>query len=256
MTSAGCFHLFTPDVISKNILTLTDARHCFLISTDRISIIKSGMNSTVTIRKNQIGAIALIMLLMPFIAYSQPRTHTGFYLSLQAGPESGWADGNTNQGYSVKVTGPAYGIDFQAGGALAERTLIHGNVAFRSVYNPKVQLNTLNRPAVESAGSLDELMLGVGITRYFKRNYFLTGVAGGARITQELEAIDLSGKTTTGFSWQVKFGKEWWVASRWSFGAALEYSGTRANYADDWIEVDWLTYRYGFRFTATFNGSR
>jgi opacity protein-like surface antigen len=221
-----------------------------------ISIIEISMSQHYKTFETRQTMTLILLLVVALASYSQPRTHTGLYLSLQAGPEGGRANGNTNQGYSVKVTGPAYGIDFQAGGALAERTLIHGNFGFRSVYNPKVQLNTLNRPAVETEQSLDELMLGVGITRYFLRNYFLTGVAGGARITQELEAVDLSGKSKTGFSWQLKFGKEWWVSSRWSFGAAVEYSGTRANYADDWIEVDWLTYRYGFRLTATFNGSR
>jgi hypothetical protein len=200
-------------------------------------------------------SLQLILLITGF-SFAQPRTHSGLYMSLQFGPESGWADGSTNRGYSIKVTGPAYGIDFQAGGALAERTLIHGNISFRSAYNPKVQINTLNRPAVETERTLDELVIGAGITRYFKRNYFLSGVVGGARITQELEAVDLSGKTDTRYSWQIKFGKEWWVASHWLLGAALEYSGTLADYADDWIEVEWLTYRYGFRITATFNGSR
>ena len=195
--------------------------------------------------------LLILILATNLSASAQGRTHNGFYLSMQAGPAWGYMNGNDNMQNSIKVTGTAMAIDFQIGGAIQENLILHGNIGIKSIYGPEI-----NDVTVSKDYSFDEFIMGVGSTYYLKHNFFLTGNLGLGNFSFADESTNTSYDTENGFSYQLKAGKEWWIASRWGLGVAFEYGGTRTKDSANGYEETLQSHRYSLRFTATLNGKK
>jgi hypothetical protein len=199
----------------------------------------------------QIWVITLLIFVNYLSVFAQGSTHKGFYLSMQAGPAWGYINGNTNQQMSIKVEGTGIGFDLQIGGAIQENLILHGVIGIKSIYGPKI-----NDIKISQDYSFDEFIMGVGSTYYLKHNFFLTGNVGLGNFSFSDESTNTSYDTDNGFSYQLKAGKEWWIASRWGLGAALEYGGTRTKDSMNGYEETLQSHRYTIRFTATLNGKK
>ena len=185
---------------------------------------------------------------------AQDRTHKGFYLSMQIGPTFGQINGNTNIDYSLTVKGPAYGFDIVLGGTPMENLVVHGTIGYKSIYNPEIE--DFNGSHTIDQAEFDEVMMGAGVTYYFKNNFLVSSTLGLGNFTlyDEIENSDV--RTDVGFSYQVKVGKEWWISPRWALGGVLEYAGTRAGYSEWDYEETWQSHRFSVRFTATMHGRK
>lgn len=198
-----------------------------------------------------IMVIAIVALANPLSAFAQGRTHTGFYLSMQAGPAWGYINGNNNMQNSIKVTGPAVAFDLQIGGTIQENLILHGVIGIKSIYGPEINTITVSKDY-----SFDEFIMGVGSTYYLNHNFFFTGNIGLGNFSFSDESTNTSYDTGTGFSYQLKAGKEWWIAARWGLGVAFEYGGTRTKDTKNGYEESFQSHRYSLRFTATLNGRK
>lgn len=195
----------------------------------------------------------LLFHLFVITGLAQEKTHTGFYLSMQTGPVFGYVNGNTNTGYSLKVSGPAFGFDIQIGGAIQENTILHGSIGYKSIYKPEAEIQGITGRLDQT---FDETLIGIGLTQYFGKNFFATAVAGTGNFSLYDEVENSTISTENGFSYQLKAGKEWWIASRWALGAALEYGGTRTKDTSGDYKEEWQSHRFSVRFTATLNGKK
>jgi hypothetical protein len=183
---------------------------------------------------------------------TQSRIHEGFYLMIGLGPEFGNIKAYDNLGNRLEFEGTAYALDFQIGGVIAKNLILHATVHMKSIFGPAI-----NNQKYNDDYSIDEFMMGAGVTYYVKNNYFLTGSIGSGNFSFVDENLNYTLDTDEGFSFQLKAGREWWISTRWALGFALEYGGTsiRDHYANG-TQENWNSYRYGFRITGTLNGRR
>ncbi len=200
-------------------------------------------------------ATMLFMLGITFTVYSQEKKHEGFYLSLQVGPAMGYINGNLANTASMEVSGTGYAMDILLGGAIKENLILHGILGFKSIPGPEIKFDGQST-TLSNDYSFNELIIGGGSTYYFQKNFFVTGNIGVGNFSFSSESENMTVETSNGFSYQLKAGKEWWIASRWALGAALEYGGTRTKDEMDGSEETWQSHRYGIRVTATLNGKK
>ena len=211
--------------------------------------------------KRVLGAfsIAVCLLTMDFAMYAQTTdtdlVHQGFYLSMSVGPVWGPVNGEDNTGMEVKVEGTGFNFEFEIGGALKNEWILHGTLAGNSVFGPK-----FNDVKVSSDISFDEIFYGAGVTKYFKpSNMFVTLNAGMGKfsISDDSSSSGYTITTEGGFSYQIKFGKEWMVSDTWGLGAMAYYMSTRlTSNPEPGIEEKWDSSRFGISFQATLNRVR
>jgi hypothetical protein len=199
------------------------------------------------------GVVLALALVTATLGFAQERTHRGFHGSIQTGPAFGYVNGNTNMGYSLKVTGPAYAFDMQAGGAITEDLILHGNIGFRTIFSPQYE-TTMGTTRPDS--DFNETFVGGGVTYYLPHNFFFTGVFGVGNHSVYDETNNTTTVTDAGGAMQLRAGKEWWVAPRWALGAAIEYGITRSGYTENEYEEKWQSNRFAIKFVATFYGGR
>ncbi len=192
--------------------------------------------------------VITIVAMYSFAAVAQERTHKGFYLSMAMGPAFGNIDVKTSSG-DLEISGTGIGFDIQIGGALRENLILHGTIGLKSIYGP-----TINEVEINDEYSVDEFIMGIGVTHYLANNFFITGNIGAGDFAFSADNNSIS--TDDGFSFQIKAGKEWWVSARWGLGVMLEYGATSLTDSYGGEHDKWSSNRFSIRFIATLNGKR
>ena len=197
--------------------------------------------------------ILALMVLSSITAFSQSKSsnvsHEGFYLSMAIGPALGNIKGHDNNGKTYQVKGDAAGFDFQIGGAIKPNLILHATAQNKTLVGPKI-----NGEKLDNDHSFQENFYGVGVTKYTKENFFLTGNVGvGHFIQTESTSNNYSNGTTTdaGFSFNVKAGKEWMVSRKWGLGGGLFYGKTTVKNTGSNYTERWNSNRFGLYFQAT-----
>lgn len=166
------------------------------------------------------------------------RIHSGFYLSVAAGPAWGTVNGYDNQGSSFTLEGTGAEIDLQLGGSVIPGLILHGTLTAKSVVGPEI-----NGITVSDDFSISETMYGVGITHYTPRNFFLTGNFGVGKFVFDDNTSSLS--TEGGFSFLLKGGKEFWISNKFALGVALTYGKTSLTSTEGTYTEKWKSNRLG-----------
>jgi len=220
---------------------------------------------------NRFFSVTVILLAMSVGAYSQVgapsygqtvngkyRQHTGFYLSMSAGPVFGKISTDVispNPGLVEFSGGSGAKFDLKIGGAVKENLILHGTIISSTLNGPVVKVGNQAGKASDNL-TVGETMIGGGLTYYIMpSNIFLSGSAGIGRFTL-LDTKDdtVNGSTDNGFSMQLKAGKEWWIGKRWGLGIALTYGKTVVHHGPyDGVEEKSNSNRFGILFNATFN---
>lgn len=175
--------------------------------------------------------------LLPYSLFAQ-REHSGFYLSMAAGPAWGTVNGYDNQGNSFTVEGTGAEIDFQLGGTVIPGLILQGTITVKSVVGPDI-----NGITVPDDYSMSETMYGAGITHYTPRNFFLTGNFGVGKFVFGDNTTNIS--TEGGFSFLLKAGKEFWISKKLGLGAAFTYGKTSLTNTEGSITEKWKSNRLG-----------
>ena len=162
-------------------------------------------------------------------------THDGFYLSMNAGPVFGKITDQLKSGYppgTIGFTGNGGVFDFKIGWAVRENLILHAALISNGMVGPNVETtdaygNTNNVKAPDTFG-IGEAMYGLGITHYFMpSNLFVSGTLGVGNYSMMDEKDKANnGSTDTGFSLQLKLGKEWWISKNWGIGVSMSYGKT------------------------------
>lgn len=196
-----------------------------------------------------VRGLIVLSIAFTFLSHSvsaQQRTRRGFYLSTALGPVFGVINGSDNQGNYVKFEGTGFQLDMQIGGAIKENLIIHGNLGIKIIVNP-----TINSFNASDDFSISETMIGAGLTRYLSRNIFLTGNIGIGDFSLADNMNSVS--TDSGFSFQLKAGKEWWVAKKLALGLVFSYGRTKLTSSPGaGIEEEWNSNRYGVMLNVSF----
>lgn len=158
--------------------------------------------------------------------------------------------GNIN-GYdsngSGVISGTGTEFDIQIGGAVTSRWIIHALFTGKYLSSP-----TINNVQFSGHYSVNESVVGLGLTRYTHRNFFLTGNVG----TGYYSFSDNKNKTSTdnGLSFFFKGGKEWWLSRHLSAGVALTYGHTKlTDRTDIGTKEKWNSSRFGVVVQFTLN---
>ena len=183
------------------------------------------------------------------------RQHTGFYLSLAAGPNFPSINSEVIGEWNVTFTGTGAQFDIKIGGAVKENLILHATLTSNAMTGPKMTSGGQSMNASNDM-SLGEAMIGGGVTYYLMPlNFFLSGSVGIANFTV-MEGNNSSNSVSTdrGFSMQLKIGKEWWVSKRWGLGIAATYGKTKlTNSPGDGIKEHLNSNNVGILFNATLN---
>lgn len=176
--------------------------------------------------------------------------HDGFYLSMALGVVGGDID-YTYAGQKITFSGLGSDIDIKIGGAISSDIILFGMLTSKAVSGPDISNGVQTVTAPDNIG-IGEGMLGGGIVHYTENNLFFSGAIGAGNFT--LMDTNKSGSRSTtnrGVSFQLKFGKEWWVSDNWALGLNLNYSKTMVSNSSTSEELN--SNRFGVQFCATFN---
>ncbi|HCA81638.1 MAG TPA: hypothetical protein DEP53_18065 [Bacteroidetes bacterium] len=152
--------------------------------------------------------------------------HDGFYLSLTGGPAIGsiTLDG-TNGGFDkIELSGAGGQFDFKIGLVVSEEAnlILSFDLISRAISSPTLTMDgtTVNTTSDVTAS---DLLFGAGITKYFMpANIFINATVGAGQFSLDLN--NTTSNSQTGFGFQVKGGKEWWVSDNWALGVAAGLS--------------------------------
>ncbi|NTW88805.1 MAG: hypothetical protein HGB26_06725 [Desulfobulbaceae bacterium] len=181
-------------------------------------------------------------------AYAEAHTHDGFFLRLA--PGLGWM--STSEKYAgdkLETSGSSGLFNFAIGGAVAENLIVHFDMTSVSTSDPKVKINGVSST---SYGDLSTSLIGIGLTKYFSSNAYLTGVIGIANT--EFESYGTTYETDNGYGMHIMLGKEWWVSENWGLGVAgqLLYASC-PDPVGNGDKPDLKTTSIGVLFSATYN---
>ena len=152
--------------------------------------------------------------------------HDGFYLSLTGGPAIGsiTLDG-TNGGFDkIELSGAGGQFDFKIGLVVSEEAnlILSFDLISRAISSPTLTMDgtTVNTTSDVTAS---DLLFGAGITKYFMpANIFINATVGAGQFSLDLN--NTTSNSQTGFGFQIKGGKEWWVSDNWALGVAAGLS--------------------------------
>ena len=185
--------------------------------------------------------------------------HTGFYLSLSAGPVFGTIEANeiSPVPFRLNFSGGTGGqFDIKVGGAIRENLILHATIISNALIGPKVTSNGQSITLPDNMNINETMLLGGGVTYYLMpHNIFLSGSVGMGYFTMQYkENSDLNGSTDKGVSMQIKVGKEWWISKKWGLGVALTYGKTNVNNRPSSGYAEKLnSNRFGIVLNATLN---
>ena len=150
---------------------------------------------------------------------------------------------------TIKSSGTSGLFNFGVGGAIKEDLILHLDISAASVTDPEIKLNGSTSTA---NGDLSTTLMGIGVTRYFDSNVYLTGAIGVAKT--KFETGGKIYETDNGYGINLMVGKEWMVSDKWGLGIAAQFLYTSC--PDDLgggKKTDFNTSSFGVLFSATYN---
>jgi hypothetical protein len=159
-------------------------------------------------------------------------THDGFYLSLTGGPAFGaitW-DATNFAFKKLEMSGTGFQFDFKIGGVISEEAdiILSFDVIARAISAPTITVDGTSGSTTSDI-SVGDAMYGIGLTKYFMTtNIYISATVGMGRFTMTTSGTNSNSES--GFAFQVKVGKEWWVSDNWGLGVA---AGLGSLSADD-----------------------
>ena len=203
------------------------------------------------------GLLSLIYL-QSAKAQDKNHQHTGFFLSMSAGPVFGNISddvtGDVNGTYRMDMNGGGALFDFKIGGAIQENLILHATLISQTMPGPTIKIS--DNPSIKATDELTvgEAMFGGGLTYYIMpQNIFLSGSLGIGNFTMMDQKNDQTTSTQRGFSMQLKAGKEWWVSKKWGLGLSVTYGTTSLTNNSGGISEKLNSNRFGILFNATLN---
>jgi len=182
--------------------------------------------------------------------------HDGFYLSFAGGPAIGAITLNaTNASFNkMEMSGAGFQFDFKIGGVISEESnlILSFDVISRAISSPALTIDG-NSVSTTSDVTASDVLYGVGITKYFMPdNIFINATVGVG--TFSLDISNSTSSSKSGFGFQLKGGKEWWVSDNWGLGVA---AGLSYISADDQTNSSYSatisTTKFFVVFNTTFN---
>ena len=203
----------------------------------------------------------LFFLILLFISISNPRAqdvirgHQGFYLSMGLGPVFGKITDDLGT-YIMDMSGTGAVFDFKIGGAIKENLILHATLISNTLSGPTITTSDNSNIKANDNLTVGEAMFGAGVTYYvMPQNILLSGTLGIGNFSimdNTNSANDVS--TQTGFSMQLKVGKEWKISKKWGLGAAFTYGKTHlTNKPGGGVVEKMDSNRFGILFNASLN---
>ncbi len=164
--------------------------------------------------------IALFIFVSSLGFAQDSETHKGFYLSVTGGLAFGAITLNaTNSTFNtLQANGTGFQYDIKIGAVVSEEEnlILSLDAIGRAISAPSW---TLDDTAVYSTSSVSasDAMYGIGITKYFMpSNMFVSGTFGLGKF--QIDYANSKVTSHSGFAFQLKGGKDWWVSDDWEFG--------------------------------------
>jgi hypothetical protein len=167
--------------------------------------------------------IALFIFVSSLGFAQDSETHKGLYLSVTGGLAFGAITLNaTNSTFStLEANGAGFQYDIKIGAIVSEEEnlILSFDAIGRAISAPSW---TLDDTAVYSTSSVSasDAMYGIGITKYFMpSNMFVSGTFGLGKF--QIDYANSKVTSHSGFAFQLKGGKDWWVSDDWELGISV-----------------------------------
>lgn len=187
--------------------------------------------------------------------------HDGFYFSFGMGPVFGNVTSKVkNPDYTVDFLGTGGMADWKIGWAIKENMILHATLLLNEVAAPEIKTTMVDNHSTTKTMpdefEIGESMVGIGMTYYLMPyNIFLSGSVGRGKFeVSGSENKQDDGVTDSGFSMQLKIGKEWWILKNWGVGLGLSYGKTNLTHQPPNGGQEKLdSNRFGILLNTTFN---
>jgi hypothetical protein len=214
-------------------------------------------------------AFTILLLIISSIGFAQEpamtetpkgsQTHDGFYLSLTGGPAFGdiVLEASNVSFKKMEFSGSGFQFDFKIGGVVSEESnlILSFDMISRAISGPSLTVDGVTATTTGDVIASDALY-GVGLTKYFMPSNIFISATFGVGVFQ-LEFNNTKANSETGFAFQLKAGKEWWVSDNWGLGVA---AGVASISADDKTDASMPNYsgqlsttKFFVVFNTTFN---
>ena len=144
------------------------------------------------------------------------------YLRLQLGVAfAGVAAKSSTTHLEFAGTGPSLGVAL--GKTVRPDLALFGTFSLSSAIDPSLKRNGANAPPI--AGSVDQVLFGIGIAYYLEpSNLFMAASAGISKLNfQDSQNVVLY-ESKWGGGGELLAGKEWWVSDQWGLGVSGQLS--------------------------------
>jgi hypothetical protein len=174
--------------------------------------------------------------------------HDGLYLRLLSGAGLVRAD------YGPNVLGAGAMFNVAVGNAIKRNLIVFLEASYLRAFAPAI-----SGGGNETANTLSQRGLGVGMAYYFPRNYYVSSTVGLSQTRLDFRFGD-DVTDDMGLGSNLQFGREWWVSRNWGLGVAAQLltSLTLAAHESDDFENPYkqnghLSLGFGLAVSATFN---
>jgi hypothetical protein len=178
-------------------------------------------------------------------------TQNHYFASISAGPLFGKIIDRNRQGKTI-IGGTGLQLDFKAGFDITPNLILNGSYVLNKISNPHVESPAVN---MDIDISIDEKILGGGLTYYFKpSNFFISGLIGpGYFKLIDPEDLENTVITCRGLSCQVKCGKEWSILKNLSLGVSCTYGNSRIKHFTIIGDEILISNRFGILMNLTYH---
>lgn len=178
--------------------------------------------------------------------------HDGFFASLGIGGSPGnvyLSDAIENLTYA----GTGFEADLKLGGAIAPNFILHATLINKQLNDKKpIGLQYVANSATRER-TFSESIVGAGITYYLMPyNAYVSLSLGLGSFSVAEQATGKTTPSPRGPAFQLKLGKEWWVAKNWGIGLGITYEKINLQAPADNGNVI-SSEHIGVLFNATFN---
>jgi hypothetical protein len=192
-------------------------------------------------------SLVLAALAPPSLAAAKP--HDGLLLRATPGVSAAVAT-TTVDDTEYSLSGGAGQLGLVGGWAVAPRLIITGELLGHSILGPDLEVDGDVMETDDDEVTWAISYAGLGATYYFQSNAYLAGSAGVLLMTLDTDDTDEE-RTELGGAGKLAVGYEWWVASEFGLGVALEFLAGAV--PDGENDVTWGVATLGLALSATYN---
>ncbi len=169
--------------------------------------------------------LMLVICLSNFklLAQSEPHTHERLFMNFSGGIAGGNIKSKV-ESFTLETYGTAFAADFRMGGFVSKRVALCVGTVFTRLAEPRAVLAGYGATDKVKGLVLKEYFFGGGLSWFSNyKDVSLSLLSGPGYVVVEDTKKNTSNTSDTGFSFQLKAVKDFWIAPQATIGLGIMY---------------------------------